>query len=61
MNAINLSESMVSNFREFNNCGCFMITIDGTTYSVKYSNTDKTIKTDAPSHIKEAIQAWWFV
>ena len=56
-----INEAMVSNFREFNNGGFFTITINGTAYEVKYSNTGKQIETNAPKDIKDAIQAWWFV
>lgn len=58
---IELNESMVSDHHQFNNCGGFTITINGTAYSVKYSNANKEIKTDAPEDIKEAIREWWFV
>lgn len=58
---INLTEDMVSNHREFNNCGSFTITIGGTAYAVRYFNHDRRIDTDAPEAVREALERWWFV
>lgn len=56
--AVELDESMVSNFVEFNNCGQFDITINEKTYEVKFDNGTKAIQTDCP--YKDQIQNWWF-
>lgn len=48
------NESMVKNYREFNNGGMFEI--DG--YTVKFDNNSKELKTDYP-YAKE-LRVWWF-
>ena len=58
---INLSEDMVSNLRQFNNCGSFTLTVNGTAYAVKYDAHSRKIETDAPESIRDALVRWWFV
>lgn len=48
------NESMINNYREFNNGGTFEI--EG--YTVKFNNRSKTLETEYP-YAKE-LRAWWF-
>lgn len=55
------TEDMISNYRSFNNCGEFILTVDNKAYNVRYQNDGKQIETDAPDHIKKALVNWWFI
>lgn len=48
------NESMIENYREFNNGGMFEI--DG--YTVKFDNRSKTLETEYP--YAEDLRLWWF-
>lgn len=54
-----ISEEMISNFREFKNVAYFNITVDGTRYPVVAEYHHQTIETEAP--IKEALRKWYFM
>ena len=52
-----ITEGMISNIHEFNNCGSFTLTYKGKAYDVKFNHG--TIETDFPW--PEAVRNFWYI
>ena len=51
-------KAMIKGYLEFNNCGEFTITENGTEYMVRFDSHNKTLDTEYPD--KEALRIWLF-